>query len=83
MNPDLGGQRFVARIFPSRRTAKRERHKARGMLTGCDDDDCLGGGNFSLEFRSVRMGQARCSAPDENRRPQCETALRNQDGRTV
>jgi hypothetical protein len=83
MNLDLGGQSFIARIFPSRRTAKRERQKTRSGFTGFDDDGCLGGGNFSRKFRSVRMGRGRRSAADEERRPQCETTLRSQDGRTV
>ena len=49
MNLHVRGQRFIARIFPSRRTAKRERQETRSVFTGFDDDGCLGGGNFSLD----------------------------------
>lgn len=82
MNLDLLGQRFLARIFPSRRTAKHQRNKTRSVFAGLDHNGGVGGGDFSIKLRSVRVGYAHCGAPDERRR-QRETSCGSQDGRTV
>jgi predicted heme/steroid binding protein len=52
------------------------------MYYGFDHNTCVGCGDFSLQCRSVRAGHVHRAAPDE-RRPQCETNVCDQDGRTI
>ena len=82
MNFNVLGQRLVAGIFPGPRAAKRKRQEARSVLAGFNHHGCVGGGDFPLKFRIVRMHRSYRGANDERRRPG-ETGFCNQDGRTV
>ncbi len=53
------------------------------MLAGLDHNDRLGGADFSLMFRSLRVRHAHRDAPDHERRRQRAARFCNQDGRTV
>ena len=83
MDHDLRGQRFVACIFPGRRTAMSQRNETRSVFARLNYNGRVGGGDFSLKFRGVRVGWAYRSARDEERHRQRNTSCCNQDGRTI